>query len=230
MRLIVKLVLIFWSILFPIPATAPGDDAAVEHRPAGEAARIDSIIDSIESRYANKAFSARFVQQSTLKAMDITDTATGRLYGKDPGMMRWEYETPDPQAIITDGIRLWVYRPEDNQVLIGRAPTFFGEGKGAGFLADIKTLRRQFDVSLATAQSDETLLLKLKPLKEMPDLSLVYLSVSKETYDVVEVATYNLYQDETRIRLSDLQFEPDLDDTLFQFEVPENVDVVQLDE
>ena len=225
-----KSVWLLFGIAFLIPSLAPGEDAAAVMDTSGEAAKIESIIGRIESRYAGKAFSARFVQQSTLKAMEITDTATGRLYGKDPGKMRWEYETPDPQAIITDGARLWVYRPEDNQVMIGRAPTFFGEGKGAGFLTDIKTLRQQFDVSLAPAGSDDAYRLKLAPLKEMPDLSLVYLSLAKETFDVLEVVTYNLYQDETRIRLLDLQFEPDLDDSLFQFEVPENVDVIQLDE
>jgi len=47
-------------------------------------------------------FAADFLQESTIKSMEITDFASGRLYVRYPGMMRWEYEKPDRQVIITD--------------------------------------------------------------------------------------------------------------------------------
>ncbi|MCK4467734.1 MAG: outer membrane lipoprotein carrier protein LolA, partial [Desulfobacterales bacterium] len=83
---------------------------------------LDEIMDRIENRYAAKGFSANFSQESTIKAMDITDTASGNLFVMAPGMMRWEYEKPDQQLIITDGKRLWVYRQDDNQVMVGTSP------------------------------------------------------------------------------------------------------------
>ena len=74
--------------------------------------------------------------------------ASGKVYIKYPGMMRWEYEKPDRQIIITDADKLWIYRPEDNQVMTGKAPTFFRDGKGASFLSDIRLIRQKFDISL----------------------------------------------------------------------------------
>ncbi len=103
---------------------------------------LDEIIGRVEKRYMDSGFSVQFVQVSTLKAMNIEDTATGRLFVKHPGMMRWEYEKPDKQTIITDGTKLWIHRPDDNQVMIGKAPSFFGDGKGAGFLSDIKRVQQ----------------------------------------------------------------------------------------
>ncbi len=99
---------------------------------------LNEIMDGIENRYAATGFLANFSQESTIKAMDITDTASGNLFVKAPGMMRWEYEKPNRQLIITDGKRLWVYRQDDNQVMVGTSPYFFGNGKGGGFLSDMK--------------------------------------------------------------------------------------------
>ena len=76
----------------------------------------DEILSGVEKRYASSAFSARFTIESTLKAMQVTDTAAGRLLVKYPGKMRWEYEEPDPSLLISDGITIWMYLPEDQQV------------------------------------------------------------------------------------------------------------------
>ncbi|MGD9228162.1 MAG: outer membrane lipoprotein carrier protein LolA, partial [Desulfobacterales bacterium] len=78
---------------------------------------VDHILDRVENKYADSKFSADFIQKSTIKAMEITDLATGKVYIKYPGMMRWEYEKPERQIIITDADKLWIYRPEDNQVM-----------------------------------------------------------------------------------------------------------------
>ena len=98
------------------------------------AEQVNTILNQVESRYSGAGFSADFVQKSTIKAMEITDTATGTLTVKRPNKMRWEYLSPDPQLIISNGTDLWVYRPEDKQVMLGKSPKFFGGGKGAGFL------------------------------------------------------------------------------------------------
>ena len=45
----------------------------------------DDIITKIENRYSVPGFTARFIQESTLKAMDITDVATGKIFVKRPG-------------------------------------------------------------------------------------------------------------------------------------------------
>lgn len=198
----------------------------------GTNAGVETIIAGIEKRYTGSAFSARFVQQSTLKALEITDTASGRLFAKEPGMMRWEYEKPDPQTIITDGIELWIYRPADNQVMVGKAPTFFSGGKGAGFLSDIGALRRRFEISLEEESEDPQTLYRLKliPLEPIPDVATIFISIDRQTYDVTQVITYNVYDDETRIRFIGLRFEPEMNSNLFNFEIPENADVVKIDE
>jgi outer membrane lipoprotein carrier protein len=195
-----------------------------------DAKGLDKILKGIENRYAGKGFSAVFFQESMLKAMQISDTAEGRLTVKKPGKMRWEYILPDPQIIITDGKSMWIHRPADNQVMVGKAPEFFGGGKGAGFLSDIRQIRKSFRIKQQTAQNPDYLRLQLTPMKPTPDIAKIILSVGKTTYQVDQVVTYNAYGDETKITLSNYQFGKEPKDKLFTFDIPEGTDVVEIDQ
>ena len=190
---------------------------------------LEDILKRLESRYSAPGFSARFFQTSTLKAMDITETASGTMVVKRPGMMRWVYEKPDKQEIVTDGKQLWIHRPADNQVTVGSAPSFFGDGKGASFLSNIQSVRKTFHVTLEKTNASQEYILKLVPMDRSYDLSSVLLVVSGETYEIVEVVTYNSYEDETRIELSNIQMEQNIDDAQFRFAIPQGAEVVKME-
>ena len=190
---------------------------------------LDKLLSEIEQRYDFPGFSAHFVQESTLAAMDISDQAMGRITVKRPNKMRWEYDTPDPQLIITDGKQLWVYRPDDNQVLVGVAPDFFGAGKGAGFLTDVNKLRQLFDISLEAPDEEGRPVLKLIPKKKSQDLAEVYLTVSPATYEIVRILTINAYGDKTRIDLDEFWWENDISDELFTFAAPPGAEILGLE-
>ncbi|MFC1858004.1 outer membrane lipoprotein carrier protein LolA, partial [Thermodesulfobacteriota bacterium] len=159
-----------------------------------------------------------------------TDTASGKIFIKRPDRMRWEYQKPESQTIVTDGKQLWIYRPEDNQVMVGRAPAFFKGGKGADFLADMQTIREKFIILMDLKVAQNHHILKLLPKEKMIDIDFINLWVTKKTFDVAHIITFNTYGDETRIQLSGFTFTERLDDALFIFKIPEGADVVQIDE
>ncbi len=191
---------------------------------------VDEILSGVEKRYSGSGFTARFVQQSTIKAMDITDKAEGKLFIKRPGMMRWEYETPEKQIILTDGDSLWIFRPDDNQVMTGSAPAYFGNGKGASFLSDVRVIRKQFDVNIEKTVDPEVYRLKMIPKEKKLDITAVHLAIRKDTFEVNWIATYNSYEDETLILLTNVQFNQNIDDAVFRFQIPEGADIVQLEQ
>ena len=191
---------------------------------------LTEIINRVEQRYDVPGFRAAFHQLSTVKAMDISDEATGKLYVKRPGKMRWEYEQPIPQIIITNGSRLFIHRPEDNQVMLGKSPTFFGDGKGAGFLADIRVLRRKFEISPAPETDPLLYALRLRPVEDSIEVSEIILYVSKSEYTVTQVVTTNVYGDQTAIELIDSTFDTIPADDLFMLNIPKGADVLTLDE
>jgi outer membrane lipoprotein carrier protein len=188
---------------------------------------VAEILDRLEGRYTRAGFTARFHLTSTLKAMQVTDEATGQLFVKYPGKMRWAYETPNKMLFVTDGQQLWMYQPEEKQVTVGMASEVLGGREGASFLSDIRLLRKSFRISLAPDGSDDIVRLKLVPEGENHDIAEVYLKIRRDTHNIGEVTTINLYGDQTRIQLMDFDFEASLPNNLFHFEIPEGTDVLQ---
>jgi len=227
-----RILCLLFSLVFFWAQTAFCQDAprAMDATKAPPKLSLNALLDRVEARYEAPGFEALFFQVSTITAMDITDTATGRIFVKRPGMMRWEYQKPEPQTIVTDGSTLWIYRPEDQQVMIGKAPDFFRNGKGAGFLSDIRLLRNKFYITLSNELQNDSYLLKLLPIEQTFDLSLIHLLISTKTFDIVRIVTYNSYDDKTRIDLNNIQFHQNLDDALFTFKIPDNTEILHLDE
>ena len=121
--------ILFCSVLV-CPAIAQQTDSAA----------LDQILDGLEKRYAKKAFRAGFSQISRLKVLEIDETASGKAMFSFPGKMKWEYLEPQQHQIITNSKMLWIYRPAQNQIIIGDAQNFFKQGAGGAFLSDISLI------------------------------------------------------------------------------------------
>ena len=191
---------------------------------------LDYILKELEKRYTGSQFSADFLQESTIKAMEITDFASGRVYVRYPGMMRWEYEKPERQAIITDGNKLWIYRPMDNQVMTGNAPVFFRDGKGASFLSDIRLVRQKFTITAHPPENEYLYELRLVPREKTLNISQIRLYVVPGAFTIARIVTLDDYGDDTRIDIVNTQFNVELDPGLFKFDIPKGADVQKIDE
>ena len=163
--------------------------------------------------------------------MGMVDTAKGELSFGSPGTMRWHYQTPEEYFIITDGDTVWIYRPDDNQVIQGRAIDYFGGRKGSDFFSNPDALCNDFVVTLAPKglQTEDHYVLKLVPKREQSDLTELYLFVSRSTYDITETVTTNATGDKTTIRFNNYRFKQDLDPSLFVFKIPDGAEVLQLE-
>ena len=216
--------LVLIILMMAIPVSASTEETALPSM------SVDEILERVEKIYTASRFSASFIQTSTIKAMEITDSASGKLYVQYPGKMKWEYLEPESQIIVTDGLQLWMYRPEDNQVMLGKASTFFSEGKGAGFLSDIRLLRKDFNITLEDIRFGDYYNLKLVPLETNWDIAFVHLLVSRTTFHIAQIFTHNAYADVTRIEIVDPQFNESFDNAFFTFKIPNGVDVLRLDD
>ena len=46
----------------------------------------------------------------------------GHMQVKIPGKMRWDYQEPEQKVMVSDGAQMFVYLPEDEQVLVAAMP------------------------------------------------------------------------------------------------------------
>lgn len=187
----------------------------------------ETALSAIEKKYSGKSFEASFYQVSKLAALDITEKSTGRAYFSHPGKMRWEYLEPEKHEIISDGKSLWIHKPEENQVMLGKAASFFKGGAGGAFLSDISVIRKNYIITPKDA-TDEYIELDLNAKEEGKDISLIVIRVSKKNSDITRIVTKNMYGDTTVLEFKDIQFKS-IPSSRFEFTVPKGSNIVDLE-
>ena len=186
----------------------------------------EDILTALEQKYSGKSFSTNFVQVSRLAALDITEKASGKAFFSHPGKMKWQYLKPQHHEIITNGKTLWIYRPEENQVMQGDASQFFQSGAGGAFLSDISLLREDFIINVkeVTANYVE---IDLDAKKKTKDISTIIIRISQKTSVIERVVTYNSYGDTTMFKFSNIQFKK-INPEVFEFKIPEKADIIDM--
>src|SRR5258708_15916280 len=87
------------------------------------------LTQSLQLKYDSiKDFSADFVHTYQGGVLRKQLTERGHVLVKKPGKMRWEYMTPEKKLFVSDGVKIYSYVPEDNQVIVSTVP----EGDRAG--------------------------------------------------------------------------------------------------
>ncbi len=189
------------------------------------------VLDQVEKKYSGASFLTQFSQISTLKALDITETASGKAWFSHPGRMRWQYLTPDHHEIITNGQRVWIFRPQEKQVMTGDAQGFFQAGAGGTFLSDISLIRKNHRISVH--KTDPTwveLKLKAQPPKveDSQAISSIIIRVSRKSHEITRVTTVNPHGDATLFEFSQIRFTP-LEPAQFEFTIPEGTSIIEMD-
>lgn len=104
---------------------------------AGRAAAAGSL-DSLSRFYENViTYTARFDQVVLDEGLNTIEESTGVMQIARPGRFRWDYEPPNEQTIVGDGMRVWIYDIELEQIavrpqeqLLGRTPATILAGSG----------------------------------------------------------------------------------------------------
>src|SRR6185295_7605578 len=131
------------TLLFALSFAAPGSAGAA----AAQAGEAGELVAAVQRYYDGaKDLHARFDQQLTT-SMGTKKKASGELWLKKPGRMRWDYQKPEKKLMVADGTTLWVYEPEDEQAFkqdlrSSTLPLSVSFLVGQGKLAD------EFDVTL----------------------------------------------------------------------------------
>ena len=187
----------------------------------------EDILTAIEEKYSGKSFKADFAQVSKLAALDITEKASGTAVFSHPGKMRWKYLTPQHHEIITNGKSLWIYRPEENQVMHGDASQFFHSGTGGAFLSDISLLRKNFNITVREVTTNYVEI-NLMAKKKAKDISSIVIRISQKNSEIERVVTFNPYDDTTLFQFSNIQFK-NIEPEIFEFQIPYGVDIIEMD-
>lgn len=205
--------------------------AALVSTPAPAAPTLDEAVTALEQAQRRVTdLKAPFQQSAHNTTLNQTIDARGTLYLKKPGRLRWEYQTPTPQEIVSDGTRLWIYTPELKQVNVSGAPAALA-GPAGSFLQGLGQVREYFDVRfLNPAQptdADGRVVLDLMPKRPQPLLARLIVAVDPRTWLVRQAIVHDEVGNTVTVRFGDTVVNSGLSDALFVFVPPPGVAVIE---
>lgn len=166
-------------------------------------------------------YEADFTQVVTDGSGEQVEKATGRFWLQRPGLFRWEYLTPWPRLILSDGERIWLYDEELEQVTVR---DFDGvlEQTPAALLAGRLELLDGYGVS--GQRSDDIVTIELVPEQMRADFRAIKLAYVGDT--LTEMRLLDSFGQQTRISFSGINRATRPEQSRFEFVVPDGVDVI----
>jgi outer membrane lipoprotein carrier protein len=188
--------------------------------PAPDAASVARKVQDFYER--TKDLEARFSQTYTYGGFGgRRQVSRGVLKVKKPGMMRWDYEAPEPKTIAVTGSRLVQWEPAENQAYVDEKFDASAMSAAVTFLLGKGDLAREFDVALGDAGW-----LVLTPKAPDPRVQSVELEVGPEG-DVRATRVRDGSGNVNELRFQDVRRNVGLADTAFQVKLPKDVRKVQ---
>jgi outer membrane lipoprotein carrier protein len=164
------------------------------------------------------------------KTLNQTVEARGTLYLKKPGRLRWEYQTPTPQQIVSDGTKLWVYTPELKQVNVAAAPQALA-GPAGSFLQGLGQVREHFEARFLNparpADAEGRIVLDLVPKQPQPLMARLIVAVDPKSWLVRQAVVHDELGNTVTVSFGETVVNSGLADALFVFVPPPGATVVQ---
>ena len=216
---------IVWALLL---ASALVATARSQWGSAAETNSAESVVDALQRSYdATVDFVADFRQETEVKTLGRSLKASGKLSFKRPGKMLWNYDTPKGQFVLADGKHLFFYQPEQNQVIKSPLKNAFRGDIPLSFLLGLGNLKKDFNAALKASDESQNVL-RLEPKGEAGGYSEILIGVSKSSSDILWVSVRDAASNLTTLRFSGMRKGVGIKDSLFQVQIPNGADVVEL--
>jgi outer membrane lipoprotein carrier protein len=193
---------------------------------------IAAAVTGLQNRYATvRSITGSFRQ--TFRAPGIEQVESGVFWLIRPGLMRWEYRSPEEKLFVTDTHASYLYTPADRQVMVRPIGPSDLHGTPLEFLLGQGDLQTSFKPSWETthaARFKETLLLHLEPRKPEAEYDFVVVECGSTTFDMRRILIHERTGNTSEFEFGDLETNVKVDRKQFEFKIPKGVEVVRLEE
>jgi outer membrane lipoprotein carrier protein len=193
---------------------------------------LDELIAKAQERYEKtQDLKAQFIQEVTIKSVNKTEREEGVVYVKNPRRMLWVYSKPKAKKLIINAKKAWLYIPEDHAAYVQDTENIYKSKLAVKFLSGIGKLSEDFDVGFSkpdNVDKNGNYLLTLVPKVSDTGVDKLHITIDKENFQITQCSFADLYGNNTRIRLTDIRINNNLDDKLFNFKPPSGVEVFNM--
>ncbi len=180
---------------------------------------LDDLLGEIET------LSADVLQLIIESDGGVLEESEIRMHLKKPGGFYWETITPFPELIVTDGVRLWNYQPDLEQVVIEDWDSSRSELAAQLLNGETGQLASEYEIDTVRSDSDEQLSFQLTPRELDSVYDRIAINFIASTLDSIHLDNKN--GEQTLWQFNNLVRNIELEDSLFTFVPPEGIEVVE---
>ncbi|MYH39736.1 MAG: outer membrane lipoprotein carrier protein LolA [Candidatus Dadabacteria bacterium] len=182
-----------------------------------------TVVSNIQKKYASiNDLRSPFTQETRIKDLEEKISSSGKVWFKKPAMMKWQYEEPWKDTIVSDGKKVWYFDSQENQVAETEFDSVWTGSFGSYTVISIlEDLDRLFDVRLGAGSTDEqgNILLDLKQ-KDQEQSKQVTIAVDPKTYALRKIIIGDVFGNTTIIELGTAEVNLGIPDSFFTFKKP----------
>jgi outer membrane lipoprotein carrier protein len=172
------------------------------------------------------SFSANFVQLTQDGLGNTLQRIEGFMQVAKPGKLRWKTEGIYEQLVISDGQSLWIYDADLEQVSIRDMANRLAETPALLLSGDVSEIGDNFIITQAPSDYSLTFILQPKDSSQLFDA----LELNFDKLNQQQLLTQMIIRDAsgqvTDINFSNVIKNPKLNDDIFSFDIPEDIDVI----
>ena len=201
-----------------------------EAQPA-DAPPLDQLVENLQLKYDSvRDFSADFEHRYTGGLLSVSLVEHGTVLIKKPGKMRWTYATAEEKLYVSDGEMFYSYFPLDRQVIVTEVPPDAHASIPALFLAGKGRLSEDFDATYEeTPASPDAWVIRLTPRVADASYAWLVVTVDRRTLSITGLSTSDFQGGQSTYIFTRLEENQDLPDSVFEFTIPNNTDIVSDD-
>ncbi|MCY4378380.1 MAG: outer membrane lipoprotein carrier protein LolA [Candidatus Dadabacteria bacterium] len=188
-----------------------------------------TVVSGIQKKYASiNDLKSPFTQETLIKDLGEKIASSGKVWFKKPGMMKWQYEEPWKDTIVSDGKKVWYFDSRENQVTEMELESVWADSLGSYTVISIlEDLDRLFDVRPGAVSTDGrgNVLLDLKQ-KNQEQSKQVTIAVDPKTYMLREIIIGDIFGNTTVIKLGTAEVNLGIPNSFFAFKKPKEAGVV----
>lgn len=232
MRICVVMVMVAMSGVLALSQSVAAEEQPVDERALQE---VQEVVKKIQGRYEKtKDLQASFTQKTKIEGFSTPVTSTGRFYIKKPGRLRWDYIEPATEEIYVNKDDVKMYVPEHKQVLVGKLTYMAASQAPLQLLQGVAKLDEEFDIA-PTANKERGAggipLLSLTPKEGRAEperaIQRIVIEVQPKTYFLKTIALHEVSGNIATFEFAELKPNSGLNDDLFDFKTPPDVEVVR---
>ncbi|MBT9539312.1 outer membrane lipoprotein chaperone LolA [Thiobacillus sp.] len=169
-----------------------------------------------------KTAEADFTQTVSDKSGRITQQASGKMMFARPGKFRWDYVAPYEQVIVSDGVKLWLYDADLDQVSV-KALGDVVAGTPAALLAGDNAIEKYFSLKNA-GESGGLEWLDATPKNRDTTFERIRMGFRGDV--LVQMEMYDYFGQRTTLKLSRFSRNPLIPPSRFKFTPPQGADII----